>query len=209
MVDEKKPMIIFTKNSPYYAVDVPKMVNTRGKEYPLTPVTAICRCGRSKKMPYCDGSHVGHEFMNPKSESRTMNEYKEYQGRKITVIYNRAICNHNSACLNGLPGVFQMGTRPWVRPDNGSVDEIIDLIKHCPTGALSYEIDGVHYDSYDRPPQMVINPGGGIDVEGGIDLRDDEGVKPYSSEHYVLCRCGASRNKPFCDGSHYYTNFEY
>ena len=98
---------------------------------------------------------------------------------------------------------FSPWSSSWIKPDEGTVKEIIELISHCPTGALSYEIDGELHQSYDRPPMMRIQYGGAIDVEGGIELKDDLGNKPESPEHYSLCRCGESRNKPFCDGSHF------
>ena len=159
---EKHPMIIFTKNSPYYLVDVPQLVNYKGKSFPLDPVTAICRCGKSKNMPYCDGSHNRVRFNGVKSQFREQDTHKRYHGEQIHVIYNRGVCNHNGACFNGLPGVFRLGLRPWIKPDEGTVKEIIELISHCPTGAFSYEIDGELHQSYDRPPMMRIQYGGAI-----------------------------------------------
>jgi CDGSH-type Zn-finger protein len=208
MDENKHPMIVFTKTSPYYVIDVPFLINTRGKKFSLEPVTAICRCGMSRNKPYCDGSHLKYKFSGVKNQVRVPDQLKEYYSDKINVLYNRGVCNHNGACFNGLPYVFRIGARPWIKPDNATVDEIIELIKHCPTGALSYSIDGVRYQDYERPPNMTLVPGGPINVEGGVELKDDLGNKPECKEHYSLCRCGESRNKPFCDGSHFDIDFE-
>ena len=72
----------------------------------------------------------------------------------------------------------------------------------CPSGALSYTVGGVLYDSKDRSPAIVVTKNGPYRVVGGIALNDPEGSRPQSPEHYTLCRCGASKNKPFCCGEH-------
>jgi CDGSH-type Zn-finger protein/ferredoxin len=206
---EKKPQIIFMKGSPYYLIDVPALVNIHGELYPLTPVTALCRCGASKNKPYCDNSHVAINFVGEKSPDRVPDRTKEYFGENITVVDNRGVCDHNGACINMLPSVFRLKKRPWIFPDGATPEEIIDMIRYCPTGSLSYNIGGIRYQAYERPPLMRINPGGPINVEGGIELKDDEGTVPECAEHYSLCRCGESKNTPFCDGSHYYVNFDH
>lgn len=207
-MDEKKPMIIFTKYSPYYAVDVPDLSDLRGQNYPLSPVTALCRCGASKHKPYCDGSHSLARFIGEKDPDRRSNRIKEYVGAQISVVDNRGVCDHNGTCINLLPSVFRMSTRPWINPDGESPEKIIEIIKQCPSGALSYQMDGVRYQAFERPPAMKIVPGAGIRVEGGIKLKDDLGNQPECAEHYSLCRCSHSLNKPFCDGSHFFVDFD-
>ena len=201
-------MIIFTKYSPYYAVDVPELSDFRGNKFPLAPVTALCRCGHSKNKPYCDGSHVNAHFSGEKDPDRRPDRIKEYFGAQIKVLDNRGVCDHNGACINFLPSVFRMGVRPWIYPDGDTPERIIELIKQCPSGALSYEIDDVRYQDFDRSPALKLVPGASIHVEGGIELKDDLGNKPECAEHYCLCRCGQSLNKPFCDGNHYFSEFD-
>ena len=78
----------------------------------------------------------------------------------------------------------------------------------CPSGALSYTKDGVLYKDRDREPAITVSKNGPYYVVGGIESKDPMGSKPESKEHYTLCRCGASTNKPFCNGAHWDINFK-
>jgi hypothetical protein len=84
------------------------------------------------------------------------------------------------------------------------VIKIIETIRKCPSGALSYSIDGVEYrDDKTRTPKVAVSKNGPYLVTGGIELAGVENwAEGASKEHYTLCRCGASKNKPFCDGMH-------
>ena len=97
------------------------------------------------------------------------------------------------------------------------MDEIIRAVRDCPSGALSYSIDGeevrdqVDWDNRRQPAIEVSKDGpyritGGIALvgEGGADVARNAGA---SYEHYALCRCGHSQNKPFCSGMHWYVDF--
>src|SRR5688500_19229789 len=89
-------------------------------------------------------------------------------------------------------------------------EEIGNTIKKCPSGALSYSIDGIEYrDHNETKPIITVSKGGPYHITGGIDLIGDniQWAEGASKEHYVLCRCGASNNKPFCDGMHRLINF--
>jgi hypothetical protein len=78
----------------------------------------------------------------------------------------------------------------------------------CPSGALSYTKDGILYKDQDREAGITISKNGPHRVVGGVELKDSKGSKPESKEHYTLCRCGGSKNKPFCSGQHWYIGFE-
>ena len=78
----------------------------------------------------------------------------------------------------------------------------------CPSGALSYTRDGVLHKDQDRKPSITISKDGPYRVVGGIEFEDPDGNKPESEEHYTLCRCGASNNKPFCSGAHWHIKFK-
>ncbi|NIR47721.1 hypothetical protein GWO43_04615, partial [candidate division KSB1 bacterium] len=92
--------------------------------------------------------------------------------------------------------------RPWIEPDADEAEKIIDVIERCPSGALSYTIDGVHHRDQEREPAILIARDGPCNIVGGIELQVPEELQPPSCEHYSLCRCGASKNKPYCDGAH-------
>ena len=104
--------------------------------------------------------------------------------------------------------VFRMRQEPWIDPDGTSVEEIIETIKKCPSGALSYSIDDVEHLDKDRAPMVTVTNDGPYSVTGGIELIGVPFGEGASTEHYTLCRCGASKNKPFCDGSHWGVGFK-
>ena len=78
----------------------------------------------------------------------------------------------------------------------------IAVITQCPSGALSYSVDGVEHRDREDDPMILIAPNGPYAIFGGADLRDVTWAEGASKEHFDLCRCGHSKNKPFCDGAH-------
>lgn len=204
---EKKPKIVFTKSSPYKVLFLKNLINSKGEKLETRDMMNLCRCGLAKTKPFCDGSHYATGIDGEKKEGLPKDRVIDYKGEHITIHDNRLVCSHDQSCVIDLPEVFQRGKRRWIQPDGASVEKIIKTIKKCPSGALSYTLDGVHYDAQDREPAIIIARDGPLEIVGGIELEDDSGSVPQSPEHYVLCRCGASKNKPFCDGSHIEAEF--
>ncbi len=198
---QKKPGISCTVNSPYIVRDVDLLFDEDGKRLETKSVMSLCRCGESEKKPYCDNSHTKKGMNMVKSPDRCPDKNKDYRGKDITVHFNLGVCSHNGICLTLKP-VFKKGRRPWIMPDLGKKEEIIDIIRKCPSGALSYTIDGVRYQDFDREPAIKIDKCGPFMIEGYIEFKDDQNSCPESKEHYCLCRCGKSKNHPFCDGEH-------
>lgn len=221
-----KPKILPLPNGPYYLINdmQPKVVynlqNFKGEPLSTTVGIALCRCGASKNKPFCDGTHNVIGFS---SANRTLDENydtkktaikdkrRDYPGKEITVHDNRKICSHAAECVNNLSSVFKLGSRPWINPDASKMNDIIDVVRRCPSGALSYSIDRVEYRDPEeqRNPIVTVLKNGPYHITGGIELIGEniqfgEGA---SKEHYTLCRCGASENKPFCDGAHTNSNF--
>ena len=129
-------------------------------------------------------------------------------GEGITIRDNRGICSHAGFCTDGCPAVWRTGTEPWIDPNGADVDQITETIRKCPSGALSYEIGGEVYTDFDRAPAIGIAKDGPILVQGGIELEGEARADGASLEHYTLCRCGGSKNKPFCDSTHWYIDFK-
>ena len=116
---------------------------------------------------------------------------------------------HAAECVKNLPLVFRLNQRPWINPNQETtIEKIIETIKKCPSGALSYSIDGIEYRDFDGKPLVKVSKDGPYLVSGGIELIGGEFTDDISKEHYTLSRCGASNNKPFCDGSHSTVNFK-
>jgi CDGSH-type Zn-finger protein len=178
---------------------------------------ALCRCGQSGITPACDGACHRTGFSDAKDPARVPDRRDSYVGQQVTVLDNRGICQHSGYCTDRLAGVFHLGQEPFVSPSGGRMDEIIRAVRDCPSGALSYALDEVEaraqvdYHSH-REPAVVVSKDGPYRVTGGIALVDGDGAEVSrntgaSSEHYALCRCGHSQNKPFCSGMHWYVNF--
>lgn len=220
-----KPKILPLPNGPYYLINdmQPKVVynlqNFKGEPLSTTVGTALCRCGGSKNKPFCDGTHNVIRFS---SANKTLenddikkivikDKRRDYPGKEITVHDNRKICSHAAECVNNLSSVFKLGSRPWINPDASKMNDIIDVVRRCPSGALSYSIDGVEYRDPEeqRNPTVTVLKNGPYHITGGIELigENTQFGEGASKEHYTLCRCGASENKPFCDGAHKSSNF--
>lgn len=207
----EKPRIMPVPNGPLYLIKsqtpqkVENLQNSRGEWISKIASVALCRCGGSKNKPFCDGTHgpLGFSSEN-ENPPQTADRRKDYLGGKITVHDNRRICSHSAECLRHLESVFRLGERPWINPDRATVESVIDTVKKCPSGALSYTVDGLeHRDQIGRKPVVIVDKNGPYRVEGGIELLGIENwAVGASKEHYTLCRCGASNNKPFCDGTH-------
>jgi CDGSH-type Zn-finger protein len=220
----KKPKILPLPNGPYYLINdmEPKVVeniqNSAGEPLSTIRGVALCRCGASKNKPFCDGTHgmIGFSSENKDavydSEHIIKDKRKSYVGKEIIIHDNRKICSHAAECVNNLPSVFKLNARPWINPDAAEIEEIINTIRKCPSGALSYSIDGVEYrDQNERKPLVTVSKDGPYLVTGGINLVVEDNIRyaeGTSKEHYTLCRCGASNNKPFCDGMHRVINFK-
>jgi len=206
-MSDKKGEIVFSKHSPYMVVDA-KI--TDNKTVLNTPrVVSICRCGQSSKMPLCDGSHSEAQFLGERQEEDSRGT-KEYKGTAITIHDNRYICCHDGSCIKLLPTVFRRKDRPWIDPDGATVEEIINTIKKCPSGALSYSIDNKKNDSYFENQEIIAERGGPLHIRGTIEIIDDNNSDALliSKNHCTLCRCGESTHIPYCDGSHHDIDFE-
>lgn len=205
----QKPKIIPMPNGPYYYLTkfetkpVDGIVNSSNEKLSNTPGAALCRCGASENKPFCDGSHSKIHFSDRKETDGHLDKRESYVGKKITIHKNRAVCAHVSYCSLGLPAVFAPGKGKGIDPDAASVDEIIEVINKCPSGSLSYSIDDVEFRDQDRDPKITVSRDGPLCLEGGIEVVGHEPPgDEVSLEHCTLCRCGSSKNKPFCDGAH-------
>ena len=194
-------------NGPYHLADA-QLQRASGEAFPTDGGVYLCRCGGSSKKPFCDGTHRKNGFSGRNSADPAKDRREVYAGKGITIFDNRALCAHAGYCTDRLASVFRMRSEPWIDADGAQVQEVIDTIRRCPSGALSYALDGVEARPAQRPPMVTVTDDGPYAVSGGVEL---EGVKMgegASAEHYTLCRCGASKNKPFCDGSHWNAGFK-
>lgn len=122
--------------------------------------------------------------------------------------YDVQRCIHAEECVRGLPQVFNTARRPWIQPEQASPDQIAAVIERCPTGALQYiRKDGGADESPPLVNRATLVEDGPLYLHGQIEIRSPQGDLLYATTRVALCRCGASRIKPFCDNSHLQSGF--
>jgi len=196
-----------TRNGPYVVEECRELSTSQGDVIPTDPYVHLCRCGKSKNKPFCDNTHEDYGFRSAKLEGRQPDRVDRYEGKQITILDNRGVCSHRGHCTTNLPGVFRQGTEPWIDPDGADPKEIARVIRMCPSGALSYEWRGERFSDWNGEQKLDLLKNGPIEVSGGAELSDEDGAQAQTDDHYTLCRCGGSKNKPFCDGTHWYNGF--
>jgi len=204
---EDNTSVEIMKDGPLIVNNLTELVNSKGEKIACKNKVALCRCGASNNKPFCDGSHNKIGFSGEREVKINLNKEKEYTGREISIIYNPAICYHAAECVNNLSAVFDKDARPWINPDGSDADSIMSVIRKCPSGALSYKIGDIHTREFHEKEEIEIEKNGPYRVKGNIRLNIDDDLKPPANEHYALCRCGDSKNKPYCDGSHVKAGF--
>jgi uncharacterized Fe-S cluster protein YjdI len=138
------------------------------------------------------------------------NRMKEYTNDEIVVCWVPEKCIHSRKCVLGLPGVFDRGKRPWINMLGATSEEIMRVIDRCPSGALSYRMVGDEAAAVapELSASIKVLKNGPLLVEGSCRLIDREGNEAANCGPFALCRCGGSKKKPFCDGTHAKIGFQ-
>lgn len=133
-----------------------------------------------------------------------MNVIKKYTNGEVTVVWEPNKCIHSAICWRQLPQVFDPRRRPWIKPEGSDTQAIVEQVKQCPSGALSYVMNAADNQEAEQAVSTVVEvlPSGPLLVYGTIKIKDKNGNESIKNKTTALCRCGASQNKPYCDGSH-------
>lgn len=125
-------------------------------------------------------------------------------GEIVQITFSGKLCIHSRFCVTGAPKVFLANVKgPWIHPDAMDAEELMAVARECPSGAIQYRRrDGGREEQ--APPVNLIS----VREAGPYGFRGDLSIdgKPFGYRA-TLCRCGASKNKPFCDGSHHDIHF--
>lgn len=202
------PTIDCRPNGPYLVKGLIVLRNSRGEGLAAPQGFALCRCGGSATKPFCDGTHGRNGFSDARQPGATADRRDVYIAPAITIHDNRGICSHAGICTDRLASVFKYGSEPWIDPAGADAAAIGKTVHACPSGALSFSIGDVEQAIPERPGAITVTKDGPYAVVGQVGLVDAAWGQGASPEHYTLCRCGASRNKPFCDGSHWTSGFK-
>ncbi|MGZ4906612.1 MAG: CDGSH iron-sulfur domain-containing protein [Halobacteriota archaeon] len=222
----KNARIQVTKNGPYIVSGtiplVKLIVRTDADGYPLTYVQSekfavdetysLCRCGQSKGKPWCDGTHVEVRFDGTESVSRApyCTRAKEIDGPDLKVTDVPDLCNHAGFCLRA-NGIGKL-TRSSDDPEAKRI--AIEEAWNCTSGrlvALEKESERPVEPEFEPSIAVIEEPhkacSGPLWVRGNIPIVSSDGETYEVRNRVALCRCGASCNKPLCDGSHVVTKF--
>ncbi len=157
---------------------------------------------------------------------------RKYKNKDITVYWKPISCIHASACINGLPRVFNPRKRPWVRMDGSVTEKIIEVVDKCPVDALTWKwndeeknktvgrehpnhiknrrrslLKNNDIDTYQGATIKIMENGPFV-INGGFLLERENGSRSKFSGTVSLCCCGGSKLDPFCDGSHRAIDFK-
>ena len=133
---------------------------------------------------------------------------KTYSNQKISVSFDNDLCIHSEKCIKGLPSVFKLDTHPWINVDGADVQTVVEAVKVCPSGALTYQLSREEAQTEETTKAEVqVMPKGPYIVKGNVMLTGENNQTTEKEGTFALCRCGASKNKPFCDGSHQNVDF--
>lgn len=135
---------------------------------------------------------------------------KEYSNGEVTITWEPHKCIHSGNCVRGLPGVFDINKKPWINAEGAASSAIVNQIKACPSGALGYYMqDEKATDDLITEEQIVeVIPNGPLMVYGNVKVKMPDGGEQSKSKVTAFCRCGGSKNKPFCDGTHKKIDFK-
>ena len=124
---------------------------------------------------------------------------KPYPGQQVTVSFDAGRCLHAAECVKGLPEVFDTGRRPWISPDGAAADQVAEVVRRCPSGALQYRLASGEAEQPAHPTRITRSPGGRLVVRGELLLNTADG--PRAETRVVLCGCALSADQPYCDHS--------
>ena len=124
---------------------------------------------------------------------------KTSEGKSVDISFDGKLCIHSRACVTGLPGVFEANAPgPWIHPDQAAAEQIAAIAHNCPSGAIQYRRKDGGPD--ERPPEINtvrIMENGPLAFHAELQIAGES-----AGCRATLCRCGVSKNRPFCDGSH-------
>jgi CDGSH-type Zn-finger protein len=178
-----------------------------GAKYPTKASYALCRCGHSAEKPFCDGTHakVGFDGTETASRAPYLEQAKVMKGPAMSMTDAEGLCAFARFCdpKGQVWNLVNQTDKPGARQD--FVREACD----CPSGRLVAwdNVTGKPVEpKYDPSIALIEDPAKGCSgpvwLRGGVQVVSADGFKYEVRNRVTLCRCGASQNKPFCDGRH-------
>jgi CDGSH-type Zn-finger protein/ferredoxin len=180
--------------------DLPVLQCQEGDDIRAKETVFLCRCGESRNKPFCDGTHVASGYTD--KNVCTNDRLENFEATGITVHFNRSICSGAAECVRNLPAVFESKSEDWIHPAAASVEEVVETVRKCPSGALTFTIGGETAVKQEKAVSIRIVKNGPYEIKGPVEMDTPRWSVNASQTNFTLCRCGRSRNIPFCDYSH-------
>ncbi|MEN8798039.1 MAG: (4Fe-4S)-binding protein [Flavobacteriaceae bacterium] len=136
---------------------------------------------------------------------------KEYSNGELTVVWKPRRCIHSEICVKSLPQVYRPKEKPWIKPEKASAEELMEQIDKCPSAALTYRSKNNFENkksTMSEETKVEVMANGPLLVHGQLEITAADGQKETKKRTTAFCRCGASGNKPYCDGQHNKIGFE-
>jgi uncharacterized Fe-S cluster protein YjdI/CDGSH-type Zn-finger protein len=133
-----------------------------------------------------------------REEELATSHARAYTAPGVTVFYDRGRCLHFAECVRGLPQVFDARKRPWIQSENASAEEVTEVVRRCPSGALHYRLKEGPCEEPEQPTRVEFVANGPINLRGDLSI-DVPGGGRMREVRASLCRCGRTENEPFCD----------
>ena len=187
------------------------------EDIPTDEGYVLCRCGQSKTKPFCDGTHDHIEFDGSfAKEFKPISETQDVlEGDGIRVKVDNSYCVHAKYCFNKMSGIRKLV--PESETANAK-SALMAMVDRCPSGTFVYELptDGEYQEvEADLPKEISAiaqddrsSTAGPLWVTGGVPIMKPDGTFLEIRNRVTLCRCGKSKNKPFCDGTHATVDFK-
>lgn len=132
-----------------------------------------------------------------------------FDGKKVSVTWDSRLCIHVAECGRASGDLFVGGRKPWCSPDLVELTDVTEVVERCPSGAIvCRSADGSVNETADAENTVTVAVNGPLFVRGDLDIANAPDDMPGVQYRAALCRCGQSKNKPFCDNSHLEAKFE-
>ena len=132
---------------------------------------------------------------------------KKYAGKEAQVHWDSRLCIHLGECGRANNELFIGGRDPWCQPDAVPLGRVIDVVERCSAGALSYTRHDGEEEQPDPENTAVVANNGPLYLRGNLSIDGSQSDMKGVRYRAALCRCGLSKNKPFCDNAHEKENF--
>ena len=131
------------------------------------------------------------------------NIIKKYTNGDLTIVWEPKKCIHAAICVSSLPKVYNPEINPWIKAENAGIEELKSQIDKCPSAALSYQMKNDNNNKTENMETKIeVMENGPLLVRGKLEVKNSKGDIELKDKITAFCRCGASANKPYCDGAH-------